>query len=142
MVSVSTKTEFILRELNNRPDIAERWEHLIPFDNPTEWRDYLSRGVRSGGFELCRLEYNGEPVGLMVYKIEAAAAREFCLVALYCGSVPGIDVLDIIENAAVRIAKEQGCISIRFHTLRPGLIVKAKKLGFRIAEIVMRKNIE
>lgn len=142
MVSVATKAEFVLRELNNRPDVVERWEHLVPFDNPTEWKDYLSRGVRSGGFKLIRLEYNGEPVGLMVYKIEEAAAREFVLVSLYCEPSCRFDVIQIVEEAAEKIAKQTGCVSIRFHTLRPGLVAKGRKRGFRIAEIVMRKNIK
>lgn len=123
-------------------DDADRWQHSIPFDNPTAWNDYLARGVKDGSFVLLDITNNGERVGLLVYRVDASAARELVIVAAYCNPIPGVDVSTFIVETSEALGKKENCQSVRFHTLRPGLITKTTKAGFRVAEIVLRKSLQ
>lgn len=139
-VTVDNLRAFVLSQLRDVADV-EKWEHLIPFDNPSDWRDYLSRGVRAGNFTACEMTMDGKRSGILVYKIEEEAGRELVIVATY-GTIPEISHLESLDKAAQVLAKHYQCSSIRFHTLRPGLVKRALTLGFRIAEVVLRKNIQ
>lgn len=120
---------------------AERWQHRIPFDDPHEWKDYLARHVQDGLCQLCEIKDDGEVVGLFVYRIEELAAREMVVVAIYSFKTLGVDLVTFLDGCAEYIARKNGCLSIRCHTLRPGLIRKAHKIGYRTAEVVLRKEI-
>jgi hypothetical protein len=121
---------------------ADKWQHSIPFDNPTAWNDYLARGVKDGSFVLLDITHKGERVGILVYRVDASAARELVIVAAYCNPIPGEDVSSFIVKTSEAIGHKENCQSVRFHTLRPGLITKTTKAGFRVAEIVLRKSLE
>jgi hypothetical protein len=140
VVKIATETELLLR-LVNTAEPAQRWENRIPFDDPTLWKDYLSRGVKSGQYKCARIEHNGVEKGIAVFAIDQCAKREFVVVAVYCDPIPGVDVTAYVGRMAFDLAKAEKCTSVRFHTMRPGLIMKAQKLGYRVAEVVLRKEL-
>jgi hypothetical protein len=39
------------------------------------------------------------------------------------------------------LAREHGCATISFHTIRPGLLRKAMAQGFRVCEVIVRKDV-
>lgn len=126
-------------ELAEWSERAELWQHRIPFDDPHEWKDYLRRHVQEGLCRLCELKDGGEPVGLFVYRVEEIAARELVVVAVYTDRNCKVDLVDFFDQVAESIARREGCTSIRCHTLRPGLIRRAHSLGYKTAEVVLRK---
>jgi hypothetical protein len=116
------------------------FEKRIPFDSPSDWRDVLSRMCQSGEAFSYRLVENGKRVGVLICKVDEGAARELVVVAAYCaGSQP---FAREIGQAAELIAREQRCISIRFHTVRPAAArLAAEEFGYRLTEVIMRKNV-
>lgn len=117
---------------------AELWQHRIPFDDPHEFRDILRRQVEEGSAKLCELTRDGEPVGMLLYRVESYAARELVVIAAYC-SDRSIDWSDWLAAFVENLARGLSCGSIRFHTLRPGLVEHVIGHGYRAAEIILRK---
>jgi hypothetical protein len=110
----------------------------IPFDDPHEFRDILRRQVEDGSAKLVELTKDGEAVGVLLYRVEEYAARELVIIAA-CSADRSLDWSDWLAAFQENLARGLGCGSIRFHTLRPGLVENSFKYGYRAAEIIMRK---
>jgi hypothetical protein len=95
----------------------------------------------SGEAQLYRLIEDGRRVGMLVCKVDEGAARELVLVAAFCAGSESFS--RDLGRAAEVIARQRGCVSIRFHTVRPALArIAADEFGYRLSEIILRKNVE
>jgi hypothetical protein len=117
---------------------ADLWQFRIPFDDPHEFRDILRRQVEDGSAKLCELTRDGEPIGMLLYRVEEYAARELVIIAAY-SSDRSIDWSDWLAAFLENLGRGLQCGSVRFHTLRPGLVENAIRHGYRAAEIILRK---
>jgi hypothetical protein len=120
--------------------LDSEFEKKIPFDSPAEHRDCLRRLVESGEAQLWHLIENEKRIGFVVTRVESDAGRELVIVSAYCnGTVP---FAREIAETAEKIAIENRCQSIRFHTVRPAAArLAADEFGFRLTELVLRKNV-
>jgi hypothetical protein len=133
--------EFILRACESTDQVAEAEKHL-PMDSPIEFRDHLRRGIAEGGFHAATIGDEGGDRGLVVYKIEEGSEREICIVAYYAKDTAGRPMIPLIDVVAQTLARRFECSSIRFHTIRPGLMRHALERGYRVSEIILRKSVE
>lgn len=118
---------------------AEHYKR-IPMDSPAEHADYLEKQVLEGKAQAWRIWQDGKPVGLAITRIEEDKAKEFVICAMYSESE--LPVSEYAGRELERIARSIGCISIRFHTCRHALAsVAAEKSGYRLCEVIMRKNL-
>lgn len=120
---------------------AEIFLRKIPNDDPVSFVDFVMRKIRTREYEA-RDIYNGkEKIGLTVYYVESFDNwREFVSVATYTGkSAPGF--ADFWGDAIASLARELSCKSVRFATVRHGLVKLALESGWNVTEITMRKYI-
>jgi hypothetical protein len=120
---------------------AEVALRAIPNDDPGQsFVEVVMAQLRDGSAKLCELRIEGVHVGWTVYKIETTSEhREFVSIATKTDKTRGE-----AENIGVVIeafAKSLRCQSIRMHTVRHGLVLKALNNGWHAAEIVLRKNL-
>ncbi|MGH8016971.1 MAG: hypothetical protein ACREIA_01565 [Opitutaceae bacterium] len=122
--------------------IDSEFESRIPFDSPHESRDYLQRLVNSGIATRHRLVKESETVGIVITHVETGSlGRELVCIAAYSDS--RAPLTDELFEAMELLARAERCVSIRFHTVRAALVRRAAEdMGYRVSEIVMRKNVE
>jgi hypothetical protein len=118
------------------------WARVIPHDFPGDYAAHLLEMVRSGEARLVqiRTEESG-PVGFIVYSIEVVHACPPELVVVAASGRDGRDLTAELDHAIHALAEQHHCRTVRFHTMRPGLIHKAGSLGYRISEVILRKEI-
>lgn len=126
-------TGFILRPGQWDADAAA-WSRRIPHDWPGDHVENLRRQHSAGEIELVHVYEDGRKAGFLAY---ARDGREFVIVS--CFSRTGDDFCAQALPQIEALALAAGCDSIRFHTMRPGLVKKAQTLGFRVSEIILRK---
>lgn len=121
-------------------EVDSHFEERIPFDSPTESGDYLRRLVDAGQATRHRLVAGGKTSGIVVTRVETGSlGRELVCLAAYSDARPALSA-DLAE-AIELLARAEHCSSIRFHTVRPGLVKVSCELGYRVSEIVLRKDI-
>lgn len=92
---------------------------------------------RMKGQRHAALAINGERVGTVVYEIEDGELFVTALVA----ARRGIDLLTTFEAKLCELGRAHRCTSIRYGTSRPGMVERTKALGYRVAGVVMRKDL-
>lgn len=117
-------------------DDAARWVGKIPRDTPGDFVAYLQDLVNRGDAELFQLvtPSGPEPVGFIVATVEDG---EF--VVLAAAGSDGRDLTAAFVPQFEALGRARGCHSVRYHTMRPGLVEKSLRLGFRVSEIILRK---
>lgn len=116
---------------------AEVWARKLPTDEPGGNFHWLRSQVTSGAAKIATLTKDGEAIGFVVFKIEGDA--ELHILAAF-----GHDRTNLIEILAPltdQLARRCDCETVRFHTMRPGLIARAQDHGFRVVEVMMRKRV-
>lgn len=115
---------------------ADEWARSIPHDNPGNVAEVVANAVRSGLARLFYVEREGARVGAVVCEFDAAAG-ELIVIAAHGRDREKLTqtYFDLVED----LARKSGCKSVRFHTMRPGLVRRALSAGWRASEIVMRK---
>jgi hypothetical protein len=126
--------------LSEWSDDVEKWQDRIPFDNPTGFKDYLFREYNAGRIKIIDVEKDHERIGFLAYKIICNQGREFHVLATYIEN-QSFDCSDYLDALVTKLALAFKCSSLSFSTIRAGLIQKQIKNGFRIAEVVLRKNL-
>lgn len=119
---------------------AERWSRGIPHDFPGDFAAHLKHQCESGPCEVREIVADGAPVGFLVFEIDHIPE---CPPELVIHAMAGRDGSDLSEAVAPRLlelARELSCRTVRFHTMRPGLVKKARQLGFHVSEIVLRAD--
>lgn len=140
MTTAAAKSLFLALVRAPWDEQAAAWSKLIPHDWPGENDKILAEAVAAGTAELFQVTRDGKAVGIVVTEVDhgfnppellvrAAYARDMKPCALELG-----DLLD-------GIAKSKGCGTVRFHTMRGGLIAKARAHGWQISEVILRKNV-
>lgn len=132
--------------------IDSAFEQRIPFDEPSENADLLSRMVREGRATRYRLDdkESGERIGSLIVRVEeGSAGRELVAVAAFvCDSARRAQAWSVTSSALLAdaldaLARAEGCCSIRIHTVRPGMArIACDDHGYRVSEIVLRKTVE
>jgi hypothetical protein len=119
---------------------AEEWSRLIPHDWPGDHVSELREAVTRGEAKAVQIETERGAVGFVVYYVDASFPRpELVLMAAY-----GRDRLDLTAELLPQLetlAGRLGCASVRFHTMRPGLVAKAQAAGFHVSEVILRKAV-
>lgn len=112
----------------------------IPHDEPGDFVEFLRAKIARGAAHVADAVNASGTVGFLVYAVSPfGAEKELVLVAAF-----GRDRSDLTAEFMPEIdalARSLGCGTVRFHTMRPGLVTKAKELGFRVSEMVLRKTL-
>lgn len=120
--------------------IDTEFEKRLPFDSPSDHEDCLRRQVEAGTADAWRIMHEGQRVGLVVTRIDEDAAREFVIMAIFCDAP--VPLSRDIQATCYDLAQKAGCISMRFHTVRPAAArLAAEEYGYRLSEVIMRKPI-
>lgn len=95
--------------------------------------------VERGDAIVLRVERADAPAGYIVARVETFdEGRELVIVAA-AGGAPGADLTAETQPLLEAVARRAGCRSMRCHTVRPGLMAKLERHGWRPAETIMRK---
>lgn len=135
----------LLAGLILRPGIwdaqAQAWSRLIPHDWPGDYVDHWTRMVERGDAESFDAIQDGRRVGfLLVTVCHEFDTPELILLGAYAVS-GGHDLTLSALPQIEAIARAKGCATVRFHTMRPGLIGKALRDGFTVSEVILRKDV-
>ena len=91
--------------------------------------------VDSGAAKLFLVHADGVVSGACVLRIDQRSDGPEGVIVAAAGNVPGVDLiatlLEKIENLFI------GCVSIRAHTARPGLVRKLSRYGYEPREFVL-----
>jgi hypothetical protein len=116
---------------------AEGWSRLIPCDSPGDLSAKLREEVNAGRARVCHLKRDGAKIGFVVFS--ADDRHELVIHGAFGSDGKNLvtELLPVVEN----LARQCECDTIRFHTMRPGLVRAAQNLGFRVSEVIMRKAV-
>lgn len=112
--------------------------HGIPHDEPCDLPEVLRSRIASGTAHVAEIVTASGAVGFIVYSL-AFAGREFVLVAGY--GRDGRNLTDEVKPQVEALARSLGCSSVRFHTMRPALVLAAVAAGYHVGEIILRKHL-
>jgi len=122
---------------------AEAWARLLPHDSPEDYGDLFSRLVKTGeafAFELVKTDENRR-VGIVVARVDKSyKTGELHIKGAFSVENYGDLTAEFLPELEAK-ARELGCATIRFHTMRPGLVSKAMRAGFRVCEVICRKDV-
>ncbi len=127
----------IAREALSNPRVS-------PGDDPIMAADWYEREVTEGRLHLMRYsDGEGRPVAHVAWWIDPNSATpeggaEF-VIAGAVSALPSIDLVGALLPGLEGMARAMGCVSIRFHTIRDGLVKKVENMGWERSEIVMRR---
>lgn len=120
---------------------AAAWSALLPHDRPELHGDHLGALVKSGKASAYELRGPAGRMAILVASISTRYAEpELNIVAAYCAENMGDLTAEFLPQLEEQ-ARAAGCATVRFHTMRPGLIAKAQAHGFRACEVIMRKDL-
>lgn len=131
---------YVIREGFLDEEKRKALHRMIPADSPAETMAAVEAGIGRGEFSLMDILEDGEKIGFTVFCVcQVDSGKEMLSIATYAKGRGDVttEAMPLLE----RIAEDQGCRSIRLHTMRTGLVEKLKnKLGWFVSEIVMRKE--
>lgn len=108
-----------------------------PIDRYDIDEKYYEDALKDGAFTGVIRNEKNEILIILLCQIEY---KEFVIIAAKSRTADGRltkECLPLIE----KFAAENNCTSVRFGTMRAGLIEVSKNCGYRIGEIIMRKEI-
>jgi predicted ATPase len=120
---------------------ADAWSRTLPSDSPGNIGDALKEDVISGAAKMAQVEDNGRVVGYIIFT--ATERHELLVCAAYGVQATG-ERVNYLPNACRildGLARQCECSTIRFHTMRPGMIRAAMEDGFRVSEVIMRRDV-
>lgn len=111
----------------------------IPNDDPVSFVDFVVSRIRTGEYRSSDIVLNSEKIGITVYFVEEYPNyKELVSVATYTNKpAPGFS--DFWQSEMEKLARSLKCQSIRFATVRHGLVSLALRNGWNVTEITMRK---
>lgn len=113
----------------------------ITHDAPHDLAAELVDDIRRGRATLAHIDRDGARVGFLVYTVDAP---ELVIHAAFGPDGRARLLPDLIGPEATVVddlATSHACRSVRFHTTRPGLVNRALACGFRISEVVLRREV-
>lgn len=111
----------------------------LPCDVPCGVASEVLAQIARGESKVCHIERDGERVGFIVFSV--LPNHELVINAAF-GRDRRENLVDaLIGDGALilSLARQCECDSVRFHTVRAGLVKRATEHGFRVSEIIMRK---
>lgn len=127
---------------------AEAWARLLPHDSPEDYGEHFTALVRSGeaqAYELVTAQgaegAGGSRVAIVIARVQnIAGLGEFVIEGVYCAkNHKGLTAAFLPQLEAK--ARDLGCATLRFHTMRPGLVETAVAAGYRVCEVICRKDV-
>ena len=120
---------------------AAAWSRLLPHDSPEFYGNLLSKLVKEGTAAAYELTGPDGRIAIMVASIN----REYAEPKLTIWAAISPDnnrtlTEDFLPQIEAK-ARELGCRTVAFHTMRPGLLEKAMRLGYRTCEVICRKDV-
>lgn len=120
---------------------AAAWARLLPNDNPEEHAQLFAKMVTDGEAEAFEVAGPEGRIGVLVCHVD----RSYPLpeLAIHGAFSPEThrnltaEFLPLIEAKTI----ELGCATVRFHTMRPGLVAKALGNGYQIREVILAKDV-
>lgn len=134
----ATLDNFALKTTASLTD-AEIFLRKIPNDDPVSFTELVIPRIRSGEYRAKDIFLGDEKIGITVYFVECFDLhREFVSVATYTNQrAPGFS--DFWLSEISRLARSLQCHSMRFSTVRHGLVKLALADAWHVAEITVRK---
>lgn len=120
---------------------AEAWSRLLPHDWPGEHRGQLAALVTSGEAVLMDLRRDGERIAFVVYRVDRHFPEPECVIVAAYSAAGKIDATELCLDELQDLAARIGCATLRFNTMRPGLIAKAQRAGGRVSEVIVRFDV-
>jgi hypothetical protein len=118
---------------------AEVFLRKIPNDDPVSFVDFVVARIRSSEYRACDIILGTEKIGITVYFVECFGSyREFVSVATYTNQ-PAPNFSAFWQSEIEKLARSLFCQSIRFATVRHGLVSLALRNGWNVTEITLRK---
>lgn len=122
---------------------AEAWARLLPHDSPEDYGRHFADMVKSGAaraYEVVK-ESDGRRVCIVVARVDRSySSGEFVIEGAFCPENRGDLTAEFLPELEAK-ARDLNCATVRFHTMRPGLVAKAVQSGFRICEVICRKDV-
>jgi hypothetical protein len=141
----ATQRIAVLAALMLRPGIwdaqAAAWSRLIPHDWPGDFAEHWAALIREKKAEVCDAVIEGRRVGVVVFSICREYPTPELVILGAFASAGGHDLTAEAFPQIYRLAIERGCRTVRFHTMRAGLIAKAVAAGWTVSEVVVRKDL-
>lgn len=131
----TTLNRISLRECSHLSE-AEILLRGIPQDNTAGHVDYILDKINKGEARALDIKKSGVKVGFCVYEI---CGSDFWILAM-----KGTTHFDVAKNVLPfleQLAKDKRCSTIRFKTVRAGLIDISLKNGFQISSVEMQKTL-
>lgn len=100
---------------------------------------WFARLVGTGDLALVAGYVEGRRIGTLLYRIDAGDLAEEFVIVHAAARVPRVDLTASVIPYFEDLARRLGCISIRAHVERRGMVAKLKGIGWGPSEIVMRK---
>ena len=121
---------------------APDWEK-IPFDAPHQHVDILRRLYANGDCDRCIVNTDtGREIGSIYYQVEQGFLRELVILGVYLDhSEAAPSNVPWLNDVTKTLGEKFDCVSVRFHTVRPAMVSCALHYGWRVSEIVMRREI-
>lgn len=136
----SLLADFILRPCR-WDETAAAWSKLLPHDSPEDYGAHFSKLVKEG--KAAAYEVTG-PTGRVAIVV-GTINRTYALPELMIlGAISAENMQTATEDFLPEIeakARELGCATVCFHTMRPGLVAKFLKQGGELVEVVCRKDV-
>lgn len=133
--------EFVLEKCDALVTLSNK---LIPFDDPVSSKDWLKEALDRDELKSVTVTLDGEKIGLVTYCVvqhKSCLERELVIVTAAIQSKK-LSFIPLLVTFAEKIAKQEDCGFIRFHTVRKGLIKQTIACGFYVSEIVLRKPLK
>ncbi|HZX32659.1 MAG TPA: hypothetical protein VFF03_15000 [Rhodocyclaceae bacterium] len=108
----------------------------IPDGHP----DDLRLQVESGAAALFRVESGGEEIGGYILRVDQTSQGREGVIVAAGGHLDGVSLVDLLLPHME--AQFAGVRAVRIHTSRPGMAKKLAAHGYRLQEIVLRKDHE
>lgn len=120
---------------------AEEWARLLPSDTPVEHAAVFSELVRSGRCQAFEAVGPDGRVGVIVADVDRAYnPPEFAVRGAFSPET-GERLTEHVLPQIEALARQNGCATVGFHTMRPGLLRKAMAQGYGICEVIVRKDV-
>ena len=122
-------------------DQAKAWASGIPRDWPGSFEAHWTALLKDGKTKALDVTLAGERRGLVLYYIDPASNPPEFVISGAFGLDSRADLTELVLPNLVAIAKEKCCGTVRFHTMRAGLVAKTLAAGFHVSEVIMRRAV-
>jgi hypothetical protein len=136
--ALSQLARFVLLPSQWGPE-ADRWARSLPADSPENTAEDLAQRVREGTAKVCDLMEGETKRGFIVFTV--TPGHELFVLAAF-GRAKRENLMEVLIPLVDALARAAECDSVRFNTMRPGMIRRAQEHGFRVSEIIMRKAVK